>query len=554
MSDNQGNVNIDIDEHGLSRADYETQEAVVRSYISPIHAVSGEEPDKVTYQVACELAERSTLDYETCWKIMQDWASTNTNRSWDAGEDYYRSKLDEAFAAHESNRSPFRLIERVQYLRNAETDRKRNERAAMENFGKGTGIGVSDGQVAEKPISQKERARMSLKKSDKYFKPTWLFNGFIQAKTLVCLAGKPGAGKDALMCLIAAHTTTGKEFPWGDTPIKGRVLYVTSENPAGAIKARVAAAGGDLEHLTIIGKGDDFDQFRLVDTSTFQAMVEVIEETDGPPVTLVIIDPATGFLSPRFAGEQEPDYVRRQLSGLAAWSEKKGISVIYSKHSVKNAAEGSEINDRASGTIIWTALSRSSCVLERNTSYDQDGLSARALRSGRQSYGKESPPAIFLIKPMDIMDDNDEMSQEPVLKYVQTLKDESDYLLPPATKQNRKADSESEKVDTAAKRKQVVIETILDAIRGPENSGDLMDQSEIYSRISDEVAEAVAVDLGMRVPSVKDKWKRSMHGRAFEINGTRYMCATLIQGGGAKSLWTLTQMDDSGMTFPKVAS
>ena len=104
MSDNQGNVNIDIDEHGLSRADYETQEAVVRSYISPIHAVSGEEPDKVTYQVACELAERSTLDYETCWKIMQDWASTNTNRSWDAGEDYYRSKLDEAFAAHESNR------------------------------------------------------------------------------------------------------------------------------------------------------------------------------------------------------------------------------------------------------------------------------------------------------------------------------------------------------------------------------------------------------------------------------------------------------------------
>ena len=81
-----------------------------------------------------------------------------------------------------------------------------------------------------------------------------------------------------------------------------------------------------------------------------------------------------------------------------------------------------------------------------------------------------------------------------------------------------------------------------------------MGQGEIYSRISDEVAEAVAVDLVMRVPSVKDKWKRCMQGRAFDFNGNRYLCETVLKGGGAKSLWTLTPMDDSGMTFPKVAS
>lgn len=561
MSDNQGNVNIEVDEHGfskadydsLSRADYETQEAVVWSYISPIRAVSGEEPNKMTYQVACELASRSTLDYETCWTIMESWSRTNTDRSWDVPEDYYRRQLDDAFAAQESNRSPVRLMKRVQYLRIAEAERSRNENSVIENFGKGD-VGEVAAQVAKKAISQKERARMSLLKTDKIVKPTWLFEGFIQSKTLTCLAGKPGAGKDLLMCLIAAHTTTGEDFPWGGKPIQGRVLYATTENPAGFIKARVKVAGGNLDHLKIIGRGDDCGQFRLDDPSTFEAMLEVIAETEGPPVSLIIIDPAPGFLSPRFPGEQESDYIRRQLDPLAAWSDKKGITVIYSKHSVKNAVEGSEVNDRASGTITWTALTRSSCVVERNSSYDQDGLKARALRAGRVSYGEEFTAAIFLIKPMDITDDNGENYKEALFQYIKTAKDESDYILPPATRQNRKVDSGPEKIDISANQKQARHAAILHAIRGTDNPGDGMGQGEIYSRVSDEVAESAAVDLGMTSESVRKIWKDQMQGRAVEIDETRYLCATVRQGNGAKSLWTITPIDDSAMTFPKIAN
>jgi hypothetical protein len=160
---------------------------------------------------------------------------------------------------------------------------------------------------------------------------------------------------------------------------------------------------------------------------------------------------------------------------------------------------------------------------------------------------------VFNVATLEKIMDDGRTEIVPYFVFSEKVTD-SEYILPPVQKRHRLVDSEAEEVSTTAKRRLLIFESILNEIRGPENSGEVMGQGEIYSRISDEVAEAVAVDLGMKIPSVKDKWKRYMHGQAVEINGTRYMCETVLQGGGAKSLWTLTPMDDSGMTFPKVAS
>jgi RecA-family ATPase len=80
----------------------------------------------------------------------------------------------------------------------------------------------------------------------------WIWDGRLARGRINLLAGMGEVGKDVLCCTIAAHVSTGRNWPDGTPCPKGMVGYVSAEDePEDTIRPRLEAAGADLNMVMI---------------------------------------------------------------------------------------------------------------------------------------------------------------------------------------------------------------------------------------------------------------------------------------------------------------
>src|SRR5262249_31695923 len=126
--------------------------------------------------------------------------------------------------------------------------------------------------------------------------PDYVIEGILQRRFLYSLTGKTGAGKTAIMLLLAAHVALGK--PLGNRAVEaGRVLYLAGENADDVRMRWIAMAqqmGFDI---------DTIDVHFIAGRFRFSQILERIrtEIVLIGHVGLVIIDTSAAY----FEGEEE---------------------------------------------------------------------------------------------------------------------------------------------------------------------------------------------------------------------------------------------------------
>jgi hypothetical protein len=83
--------------------------------------------------------------------------------------------------------------------------------------------------------------------------PEYLFDGILQRRFFYSLTGKTGAGKTAIMLLMAAHIALGRPLLGRDVQ-KGRVLYLAGENDNDVRMRWIAMSqtvGFDVDHIDV---------------------------------------------------------------------------------------------------------------------------------------------------------------------------------------------------------------------------------------------------------------------------------------------------------------
>ena len=175
--------------------------------------------------------------------------------------------------------------------------------------------------------------------------PDYVIEGILQRRFLYSLTGKTGAGKTAILLLIAAHVAEARNI--GDCEVeKGRVLYLAGEN-ADDVRMRWIALsqqmGFDLDTVDV--------QF-IAGVFKISAMLERIraEIAQLGMVSLFIVDTSAAY----FEGDDENDNKQhgdhaRRLRALTALPGEP--CVIAACHPTKNAGEN-ELIPRGGGAFL----------------------------------------------------------------------------------------------------------------------------------------------------------------------------------------------------------
>jgi AAA domain-containing protein/primase-like protein/bifunctional DNA primase/polymerase-like protein len=125
----------------------------------------------------------------------------------------------------------------------------------------------------------------------------WLVENYLESNTTGLLFGEPGSYKSFLSLDIALHIVTGK--PWNKNLVKkGTVIYVAGEGHGGYAKRLKAWT---QKHDKDLSKYSFFFTNRAVDLNDEKSVqelakhIEVIAETEGPPVAIFIDTLARNF-------------------------------------------------------------------------------------------------------------------------------------------------------------------------------------------------------------------------------------------------------------------
>ena len=176
--------------------------------------------------------------------------------------------------------------------------------------------------------------------------PDYVIFGLLQRRFLYSITGKTGAGKTAILLLIAAHVAEAKKIVDRDVE-QGRVLYFTGENADDVRMRWIALAqqmGFDLEKIDVHFIPGVFK------ISEMQERIRAEIKQIGP-VSLIIVDTAAAY----FEGDDENsntqfgDYARRTLRPLTTMPGEP--CVIVACHPVKNATDDNLI-PRGGGAFL----------------------------------------------------------------------------------------------------------------------------------------------------------------------------------------------------------
>jgi hypothetical protein len=191
----------------------------------------------------------------------------------------------------------------------------------------------------------------------------WLWPNRIPLGKLTIIAGDPGLGKSLLSLDLAARVSKSYMLPDGERAEDGDVILASAEDdPSDTIKARLAAAGADLDRIHFLlgsfqhaGNGKaTFREFSLSDVEALADALDSIAEQGGT-VRLVVIDPLSAFLGG--VDDISNGEVRGVLRPLAELAARRGVAVIGISHLRKGMSPVAVY--RITGSLAFTAAARS---------------------------------------------------------------------------------------------------------------------------------------------------------------------------------------------------
>jgi hypothetical protein len=240
-----------------------------------------------------------------------------------------------------------------------------------------------------------------------------LVEGYLESSQGM-LVGMMGAGKGCFGPMLARHITNGIDWWTGRQCKPGSVVIISPEDSPETIKQRCRFAGARVHGDTIDGvavregprvlcmgsgtkpitkpNGDS----RSIDETAF---FDTLREATGD-LRLIVIDPVKSFMGKRGPSESEEDHVRRVLTISLNWANKNCVAILLIIHPSKGSGVRN-VNEQASGSHAWTAVTRSVVAIEKNINY---GPSARALIAGRQSNAQEGLTVLFDLEVGDARD------------------------------------------------------------------------------------------------------------------------------------------------------
>lgn len=196
----------------------------------------------------------------------------------------------------------------------------------------------------------------------------WLWPGKIAIGKLTLIAGDPGLGKSMLTVNLAAHVSTGLDWParGGSCPL-GDVLFVSAEDdPADTIRPRLDAAKADPARIHIVAGVESLNsngepERRLL--SLRKDLVAVAAAVRGlDACRLIVVDPVSAYLDG--ADSHNNSEVRGLLAPLSELAREVGAAMVAVTH--LNKGSGASALYRTTGSLAFVAAARAAWLVTRD--------------------------------------------------------------------------------------------------------------------------------------------------------------------------------------------
>jgi len=211
-------------------------------------------------------------------------------------------------------------------------------------------------EKAKAPTKSNGAAHLPLIRSSATFvatftPPDYLIDGILQRRFIYSLTGQTGAGKTALMLLLAASVALGR--PIGDRNVeKGRALYLAGENPADVQMRWIAMAQQYDFEIDEIDVNFIPGVFKI--SEAMEQLHDEVEAIGG--ITSVLVDTSSAYNEgdDENNNKQAGDHARflRGLTELPG-----GPCVIVACHPTKNASDSNLLpRGAAPSSMKWTVI------------------------------------------------------------------------------------------------------------------------------------------------------------------------------------------------------
>jgi hypothetical protein len=208
----------------------------------------------------------------------------------------------------------------------------------------------------------------------------WLWRSRIALGKLTLIAGDPGLGKSMLTANMAAHVTTGRDWPDGSPCPKGSVILVSGEDdPADTIRPRLDAAGADANRVHLLESVKDAGRergFTLGDVLPLAGLLDEIGDCK-----LVIVDPISAYIAGTDSHNNAD--MRALLTPLAQMAAGHNVSVTAVSH--LNKAQAGNALSRVTGSLAFVAAARAAYIVAR----DPDDQAKRLLLPIKNNLGND---------------------------------------------------------------------------------------------------------------------------------------------------------------------
>jgi len=217
----------------------------------------------------------------------------------------------------------------------------------------------------------------------------WLWEPRIPLRALTIVEGDPGDGKSTLCYDLASRVSRGREMPdCIGLAAPAAVIICQGEEDSGTVRAKVEAAGADLNRVLILNAATSaHDKFLL---PSCVAQLETATRESG--AKLVILDPIANFIEGSMSSDRA---VRAALSPLLAMAERTGAAVVLVRH-LNKGGRATPLY-RGAGSISLVGIARASLVLARDPVDDN----LRVLAQVKSSFAPRAGSLSFRPMPSD---------------------------------------------------------------------------------------------------------------------------------------------------------
>jgi hypothetical protein len=177
----------------------------------------------------------------------------------------------------------------------------------------------------------------------------WLWPGRIPLGLTTAIVGPEDAGKTFFYCALAAALSRGTPLPESKEGFACNSLLYHGEDLQTTIRDRLTRCGADLDRVQLINQEISSLSLRKLDTYL----------GEHPEVKLVVLDPVTVMLDGVKSDNNDTE-VRRALLPLKALAEKRGIALLYLRHTGKNVEL--RVKDKVLGAKGFIAVPRTVLV------------------------------------------------------------------------------------------------------------------------------------------------------------------------------------------------